>query len=368
MHIAKPQNKDSIYTNAQLLVAQWLETPPQLSGQSDTAVLSFRSQPKAMTLDEIVVHSRAVAQLLGDWGASEELQTAGLLHSFLWNCVIEDKVVSALCGEHVLFLCRQYQHILQRMPEAHWRGKRAVLERIKYFVAAYCHFDLAFLAAADLWDRFQTALQSEPSQQRQYIQEGSQVLSPYLDFLGMRELKEVLDEQLESQFRQATPERLRTQQADAQFVDELAQQLQRQLGNVVLRQHKHAVASPLQRTNMALIEGSRPTQTLDIDILVDSVEACYATLHQLHINYTTIEGGFADHIRIGRLNGFRGLQTALVVTLGDDAHLRTKRRVNFCICTHQMDEVNRWGLAALHLRSRLHLETPGAWWHSASTM
>ncbi|MEZ4658763.1 MAG: HD domain-containing protein, partial [Caldilineaceae bacterium] len=187
--ISTPKLHKITLSNAQKLAAGWLAQKPPPSGQSEAASLSFRNQSERMTLDEIMSHSQTVAELLREWGASAELQAAGLLHSFLWNCVIEDREVIDACGEHVLFLCRQYQHILQRMPEARWRGKRVVLERIKYFVAAYCHFDLAFLAAADLWDRFRLALQSEPSQQRQYIQEGSQVLSPYLDFLGMRELK-----------------------------------------------------------------------------------------------------------------------------------------------------------------------------------
>ena len=355
------------FSNAQKLVDAWLQRKPSFSGQTEAATLSFRNQPEAMTLAEIMSHSQTVAALLQEWGASPALQAAGLLHSFLWNCVIEDAEVTNSCGEHVLFLCRQYQHILQRMPETRWRGKRVVLERIKYFVAAYCHFDLAFLAAADLWDRFRLALQSEPSQQHQYIQEGSQVLSPYLDFLGMRELKEELDEQLESQFRQATPELLRAQQADAQMVAEIAQQLQPHLPNATLHYRKYASSSPLLRADIAFSEPNRPSQTLNIDILVDNIQACYAALHQLHIHYTPIEAGFADHIRAGRLNGFRGLQTAVVVTQGDDASQRAKRRVNFCICTRDMDEVNCWGLAAWHLRKKIELETPGAWWHDAAS-
>jgi len=323
----------------------------------------------------------AMAALLAEWHAAPTLQAAGLLLPLAWNGMISLDEIEKACGERVAHLCRDYHRHLQQMPRARWRGKPAVLQRINHFMLAYCDADLAFLGVANLWQRFCTARNASRAERQAYVEEGVQVLGPLLEFLGMRQLKDELDLWLRSIGKpNGTEAAAGTDEGNAQMFAEIEAQLAPLLPHAqfVHKVHTqtHAIV-PGSDSFPALPTTPKTQHILDVLILVPETADCYQVLYQLHDRFTPIDGGFNDYIGNSRLNGYRALQTAVVAALGGRgegakshaAHGKVKMRVNFTICTHEMHRINRWGLAAIHLRADADADTdadlPHAWWRNA---
>lgn len=326
----------------------------------------------------MIAHGQAVSTLLQEWQASPSPQAAGLLHALIWNCVISYDAVQEACGKHVAYLFQEYQRILRSRPETRWRGKEFVLQRIKYFVAVYRDPEGSFLAAANLWCRFRSANQKNAAQQKIYAEEGRQVLGPFLEMLGMRELREELELWLTNLGRR------RSKHADFQSGESgkrvyktIVRQLSEHLPQIqfIQRQRPHSPGSPTADLLLNNSSTSNPQQILNIKILVETEEECYRVLYWLHKLYSPIEGGLADYIGVSRMNGYRGLQTAVQVLPDGELEDKTTKsqssthrvRVNFQICTYKMDEVNRLGLASLSMRKQLSLELPNVWWHDTDS-
>ncbi|MBV7330503.1 HD domain-containing protein [Chloroflexi bacterium TSY] len=362
-------------------------TPSNLQNQStDEPVTGFFKRGSTKFIDttdpqhenstplQMVAHGQTVSTLLRTWQASPSLQAAGLLHALIWNCVIPVDAVQEACGEQVAYLCQEYQQILRSQPETRWRGKKFVLQRIRYFVAAYRDPEIAFLAAANLWCRFCTADQEKAAQQKIYAEEGRQVLSPFLEMLGMRELREKLEFWLNHLGRcRSKHTDFQSGETGKRVYETIVRQLSEHLPQIhfIQRQRPHSLGSPTTDPLLNTPSFSNTQQILNIEILVNTEEECYRALYWLHNLYSPIEGSLADYIGVSRVNGYRGLQTSVQVLPDGELEDKTTKiqtgthrvRVNFQICTHQMDEVNRWGLAALSMRKQLSIELPNVWWH-----
>lgn len=335
--------------------------------------------------------------LLREWNAAPSLEAAGLLLPWLLDTPDLLAHVASVCGPRTGALCQEYIETLQQMPENRWRGQESVLLRIKYFMLAYRDADLVFLGVADLWCRFQRARSAARTEQRAYVSEGEQVLGPLLEFLGMNACKEALDDWLcmcEEAAAAAPPQ---LQDENKHMAHELEERLAPRMPNATFT---HRTGTQIHNAFLSTDPFHHPAppqrtpHVLNMLIIVDSHEACYRALAQLHTLYIPIEGSFADFTKQSRLNGYRALHTAVVATLhskspapdkgpdkeqqtqgqqgkkqqGQKAEKQTKvrMRVNFTICTAEMDEINRWGLAALHLRQRLSVQLPHAWWRNSA--
>ena len=345
---------------------------------------------KIHDLDAMVVHGNSVSNLLLEWGASEPLQAAGLLHSLVWNCVLPASVVENACGKEVLSLCQAYRTGLEEIPNAvpasataslsrskhsqEWRGELHILQRIKYYMLAYESVDLALLAAADLWCHFQATSEnaSTDSNNQEIPQQNlplshqikivQQICKPFFEFLGLHDLKEALDEWLfivQSQpskkpKKQSEKQQLAQQQARRREANE-AQEIVRIITESIDLPsskikiahcpflHLHTTTSETS-TDSATPQPADPQKAHNIKLIVDRVDDCYHMLGHLHQHFTPVDGGISDQLRSNRLNGYRILQTAVVVPIqSGDSGTQNRIRVNFYICTTEMDAVNRLG-------------------------
>ncbi|GIV75982.1 MAG: hypothetical protein KatS3mg050_0376 [Litorilinea sp.] len=298
---------------------------------------------------ERLAHAERTAQLLARWGGSPELQAAGLLHKFMCMGSLSSQMLAQHCGERTAFLCEQYRRLLHEPPPTQ-RGRTRARRRIQLFVAAYCDPELAFLAVAEAWARFQAIREGESAQRAGFLEEGRHILGPFLEMLGMQALKDELD----SWLGEVSP-------VDPALTEALVQWLEPHLPDVqvVPQPYHRAGDAPARRDQPP----AGPAGPLDIVLVAPTEEACYRLLYRLHRipGLQPVEGALMDQMGHGRLNGRRGLLTACVAT-----HQGRRYRVHFRLCTPEMEEVNQWGLAALHMRRRLALSVPGAWWNRAA--
>ncbi|GAB4433517.1 MAG: hypothetical protein Kow0031_15130 [Anaerolineae bacterium] len=317
------------------------------------------------TLQESYKHGQGVANILAEWRADEDLQAAGLLHSLVCRRSLAVEAIEAACNPQVARLCRDYCGILRLVPEQRWHGRTLVFKRIKLYIAAYRDPALAFLGAASLWEHFLTVQHSsDPALQRAFVDEAEQVMIPLYEMLGMWRLKTrvqrwVALRHISEQDRDRLQKRLQlTEDTRRQAFDLVRQRLQPQLPSADI-----GFASP----SLAQIYNPDHTEKVNHEILnrltvnvcVEDEPACYEALRWVNRFWQPVEYKLVDHVGTSKLNGYRCLETTVIVPLGSN-HVRA--HVN--IYTRDMAEVNRWGLAAILLRHRRPADLPNAWWHN----
>ena len=304
----------------------------------------------------------AVAAHLANWKASASLVAAALLHPFVRRDLLNIQAIEMACGQRVAFLCQEYQRIFDENPARERPGTEYVRRRIQFYVAAYQDPDLVFLAVANLWERYEQAKRTDATARGEFVHEARDVTIPLLDMLGMRELWEELSDWVFQNGKEGRDYRLlRRRLADT-----------RPLGDRVFEAVQQKLALPLPQATVAphsqcladiydprFPERAHPEafQTFPIDVIVPDEEACYAALHAIHRFWRPLEGKVVDYVGASKLNGYRALHTTVYMAVGD-----TPVQVEFRIRTPDMEEVNRWGLAAVHLRSRLDIPLLNAWW------
>ncbi|MCB0195704.1 MAG: hypothetical protein KDJ65_27380, partial [Anaerolineae bacterium] len=318
------------------------ETAPSVPQES---FMNYRPH----TLTESHQHGMAVAQTLAEWNAEPELQVAGLLHSFVYKGLLPIEKVSEICNERTAFLCQQYCDILKQPSETQYHGKPGVLRRVKLFMAAYCDPALAFLGIASLWDHFVLARQSEPSLQRLFAIEAQEVMLPLLEMLGISELEAEVEAWVLQQgknrqdYDYLTKKLAQTKELRQQAFEHIRQKLQPHLPAAKLSYQQQ---TPVQIYDPQFSEKAHPEalQKLPVDILVDTEEECYTALRWIHRLWQPVEYSLVDHIGVSETSGERYLQTTVLVPL-DGQMMRTDVNIR----THDMEQINRWGLAALQL-------------------
>ena len=317
--------------------------------------------PHNLSQDEveaIAQKGEAVAGHLLEWGASDPLVSAGILHGFVQNNTLPFHEIRQACDARTEEICRAYTHTLCRSTESDVRGKPRTRQRALHFAAAYQDPELAFLAVAILWERFLAARSGRASHPHHYLDEGRSLLSPFLGMLGMHALKEEIDLWM---WRTQEPNALRIEALQEQAFDIVKTTLGQRFPHGAILRHYDTVAEccdPIRQRTRSL----QWQRHLDVSLLVDSPEDCYRALYWLHSAFQPIDGAFTDTLRHGRIDGARGLQTSANVDLSGQPV-----RANFRVCTPDMEEINRWGLAALHMRRRLNADLPHAWWRDAAS-
>jgi len=376
------------------------------------AALSFLSSSSAdrgpAATGASVAAGPAVARYLAEWGANEALQAAGALHKLAhapgYGKRHTADQVAAICGERTAQLLTAY-HLFHRdspflhqtkihdsaktiQPRQHpqspvdgRRGNPLVLQLSHAYCGAYQDPELAFLYAAVLWQHFQIAFTAGKNAQRVDTDEARLLLAPFLEMLGMRELRTTVDGWLALQLDPARPD----QNLDHHFVfDQVTARLRPQLDWAQFNLSTYTQTHNLHFSSVTQLP-INPLPAMTTDVLVPDDEACYRALYQIQQTFTPIEGGLLDNIKIERVNGFRALSATVWATVVSTAPLSTapvqhpesppathdrsqmsvahrKVRVQFRMVTAEMDEVNRWGLAAFLMRRKKEGELPSGWW------
>lgn len=317
---------------------------------------------RPQSLAESYRHGQAVTRILESWQTEATLQAAGLLHSFVYKKLLSPEQIAVECDPQVAFLCDQYWQILSQVPDSQRRGKSQTTKRVKLYMAAYCDFDLAFLGAANLWDHFTVARQSDAAFQRLFADEAHEVLIPLLEMLGMWELKTEIETWLmqrgqHQQDYQFLVKRLaQLEETKAQGFELVKEKLQPQLPTAWI---SYQLPAPAQIYNPHFPEKARPEalQNLTVNILMETEEECYLALRWIHCFWEPVEHSLVDYIGQSKLNGYRSLQTTVIIPIGNN-HIRAQ----FIIRTQAMEKINRWGLVALQSQTPPFAELSRTWW------
>lgn len=307
-------------------------------------------------------HGLAVAEHLHAWEAPQELEAAGMLHSLLWHNSLTPEAIAAACGKGVADLCVRYHKSLTINSTNRIGVEPAMLRRVRLYMTAYRDPLLALLGAADSWDHLTVAQQVDGNRRRRLIDEVEQATIPLFDMLGMGSLKAAAEDWVmahgsaQRDYHRLQERIVQTEGLRAQAYAIVLAHLTESFPQVQLVYRSHT-PSTLYNPQLPEKAPAEAFQSLTVDVLVEEERDCYLLLHAIHRQWTPLDGSLIDHIGSSKLNGHRTLKTTVQMNMGSSL-----LRVDFHICTREMDEINRWGLAAIYLRKRLQVDLPQAWW------
>jgi (p)ppGpp synthase/HD superfamily hydrolase len=299
----------------------------------------------------------AAAAACAELQPNPALHAATYLHKFVYNGELALPAVAAACGERVAWLCAEAARLFLETADTPGRGKPRARQRARYFGAAYRDPELALLAVATLWGAFRLVQDAAPAQRHAFAEEARHVLGPLLDMLGMRAWREELDLWL---WRLHDPDAERAGQSCRELFDEVQMRLATALPAATIVYRPCPPAAP-QRPGDPQSTGRGAPPAIEVSLLLPDEESCYRSLYWLHHQFAPVDGSVVDFLRAGRINGACALQTTVHVMAGN----HSRGRVLFALCTPAQEEVNRWGLAAIHARRRLAAKRPAAWWNHA---
>jgi GTP pyrophosphokinase len=328
---------------------------------------------------ELMRHGVELSNHLLSWGAGVSLLAAGLLHELVYQKLVRVDEVATACGERTAYLCDEYGRIFAEQKPVGWRGQAFALRRVSYYAAAYQDIELALLAAAHMWHSVAFGLahsMTRPAATSLAIQrpDTRRILTPVLDMMGMREARDQIESLLTQQGdREPDPTRHR---GEDDPLSTLLIQLEAGVPGVAialrdtpfLAGDAAATSQTVDRALNRSTDKNHGQQSFFLDLVVPNMDACYQTLQLLHRHYRPVDGALVDTLAVARLNGHRSLQTSVVA-----AESGRRVRFNLRIAPPDLDQVNRWGAAALvlerfaSLRSALESDAAyaGAWWRAA---
>lgn len=307
----------------------------------------------------------AAALLLNEWRAAADLQCAAAFLPFVEDGVTSAATVAHHCGERVAFLCSEYLRLMRLPADPQWAGEPLVQQRVRNFVLAYRDPELAFLGVACQWQQVAMKWRGGGAGRRGAEEQIKLALSPFLDMLGLRALHVSLAGSLEDDDEEDDEHTGEEQRQAAQDIrDQLADHLP---AATILPVDYTFVIAPTKYTQIHNVPGhgngrspARSPHTIDFHIITPDLEGCYQALRWVQNLWTPLEASIVDTLNAPRTSGYRGLHAAVGIQLSSG-----KTRVNFVIAPQEYYEVNLWGLGALHMRDRLRVEVPGAWWNNS---
>lgn len=298
--------------------------------------------------------AKATAVVLADWGASEDLICAALLRPLVAEQFLTVGAVERLMGHTIAWLVDEYRALRTPQAPSSHRGPRHLQSLAELFVAAYRDPRLAILAAADYWSQSLPVTRIATGGDPGATVYARRVLVPLLGMLGMWELRKRLEALLTGQPSGSASHGVqdKSDQQERVFLpvcQEIEQVMAAHLPDAVLTRRR---PSAVQRDRR-----SDSTDSLSFDLLVSDEAGCYQALYLIHKTWRPAEGAIHDNIGASKINGYRCLRTAIIISRGASTF-----RVSFHIRTAEMDEINNWGVAAICMRGRLTTQLPNAWW------
>jgi len=291
-------------------------------------------------------HPVAVAQYLALLNADAETLIAALLHDTVEDTALTLEEVHARFGERVSTMIQG----LTKLAETELSHQPTMDEKIetlrRMFGVMEKDVRVITIKLADRLHNMQTIGFRPPDKQRAVAKETLDLYVKIADRLCMRDLRDelsmlchgVLEPELHDTLLMV---RERNRKRFSSIAPSLRAQLEVRTPGLKL----DIAFEPKSWENLHIqyeLEketSHHPSLLLNASFLCESAEECYRMLGAIHLTWPRIVLTFDDFINVPAINGYRGLQTTVI--LPDGTHLRCKIR------TYGMDAYSRRGIATV---------------------
>lgn len=177
--------------------------------------------------------------------------------------------------------------------------------------------------------------------------ETMEIYAPLAERIGIQRIKNELQDLafavLHKEERESIYNRLEYLRKDGGYVvDRIESHIKQTLTdvgiNAIVVGREKTACSIWQKMRQKNISFEQLSDIIAFRVIVDDIIDCYQVLGVIHAAYHMVPGSFKDYISTPKDNGYRSLHTVIV---GPE-----KQRIEIQIRTHEMNEVNEWGVAA----------------------
>ncbi len=292
-----------------------------------------------------ITHPIAVAQIVARMGGDRDTIIAALLHDTVEDTDLTLEEAEAQFGPGVGAMIRG----LTKLDESELAGHPSLDQKIeslrRMFTVMERDVRVMVIKLADRLHNMQTIGFRSPEKQRAVAKETLDVYVKIADRLCMRDLRDELSFLCHAVLEPELHDRLlQVRESNRKRVAALAPVMQKRLRTLAPGLPTDIGFEYKTWENLLLQhelekESARPTLLYNVVFRCESVEDCYRTLGAIHQAWPRIVLTFDDFINTPAINGYRGLQTTVV--LEDGTHVRCKIR------THGMDAYAHRGIAAV---------------------
>jgi GTP diphosphokinase / guanosine-3',5'-bis(diphosphate) 3'-diphosphatase len=295
--------------------------------------------------DPYFIHPYEVAEILTEMKMDQYSIITALLHDTVEDTNVTSEDISNEFGESVAKLVDGVTKLakIKFQPD---RIRQAENFR-KLLVAMSEDIRVLMVKLADRLHNMRT-ISFVPIEKRIRIaHETMEIYAPLAERIGMQKIKNELQDcafaVLHPEERESIINRLKYLHQDGGFmVDKIESHVKKTLHDVditaVVYGREKTPCSIWQKMRMKNISFDQLSDIIAFRVIVDDIIDCYQVLGIFHAAYHMVPGSFKDYISTPKENGYRSLHTVLV---GPEKH-----RVEIQIRTHEMNEVNDWGVAA----------------------
>ena len=293
--------------------------------------------------EQYITHPIAVSGMLADLGMTSSTIIAALLHDTVEDTEYDLEHLRADFGDEVAGLVDG----VTKLDKVKY-GQASASETVRKMVVAMARdIRVLVIKLVDRQHNMRTLSYLSPEKQEQKARETLEIYAPLAHRLGMNSVKwELEDLAFASLYPKMSDEiaRLVSQRAPARdeslktivdFVD--ADLAENEVKATVSGRPKHFY-SIYQKMIVRGRDFDDIYDLIGVRILVDSVQACYATLGIIHNRWNPVPGRFKDYIAMPKFTMYQSLHTTVIGPNG--------KPVEFQIRTQEMHRAAEYGVAS----------------------
>ncbi len=318
-----------------------------------------------------IAHPISVAKLLVELGMDTDSIVTGLLHDVVEDTSAElvdlAKMFSPTIAELVDGVTKLSKIGFSTKEEHQAENIRKML------IAMNRDIRVIIVKLADRLNNMRTLAALSSQKQRDIARETMEVYAPIAHRLGIRPVKEELEDlslrYLDPAAYNTITEQLSSQQANREaflsgIKSEISKRIREDMPEALIDGRIKSVNGIYRKMYIQQKEFSDIYDIYAVRIIVDTVAECYAALGIIHSMFIPIPNRFKDYITMPKPNGYKSLHTTVIRKQTDESETSVPFEVQ--IRTKEMHRTAEFGIAAhwkykAGLQSKDSLEERLAW-------
>ena len=266
-----------------------------------------------------IIHPIAVAQILADYGMDKDSIISALLHDIVedTDATIED--VKERFGDEIASIVDGLTK-MGKVPLSTKEEQQAENVR-KMLLAMSQDIRVIIIKLADRIHNLRTLSFMRPQKRREKAQETLEIYAPIAHRLGIRAMKEELEDLAISYldpiaYNEIEASLAKQQKARSEYLEQIKRQIAERVKKIVPDCHiegriksVHGIYRKMYMQNKSFDE---IYDVYAVRIIVDKVIDCYNCLGIIHDMFTPIPGRFKDYISTPKPNMYQSLHTTVI--------------------------------------------------------
>lgn len=298
-----------------------------------------------------IAHPVSVAKILVELGMDTDSVVTGLLHDVVEDTPVKLTQLEAMFGKTIAEMVDGVTKLSKMGFSTHEEHQAENVR--KMLIAMHRDIRVIIVKLADRLNNMRTLSALNSQKQRDIARETLEVYAPIAHRLGIRAVKEELEDlslrYLDPAAYNAITEQLSSQQANREaFLSSIkktiADHIHQDIPNATIDGRIKSVHGIYRKMYIQQKDFNDIYDIYAVRIIVDTVAECYAALGIIHTMFIPIPNRFKDYITMPKPNGYKSLHTTVIrkKTGDDDQSVPFEVQIR----TAEMHRTAEYGVAA----------------------